>query len=321
MNRSSRIIVHQEITKMSNVQKGELDIISQIMAGGTYMAPNVEENTKNSENQPINSTSENKYYVEERAWREFNPELPDDIDEFNSFWQTMTALPPAPPLDLNFPRTQYCKWSFDSEHRVLNANFKPKSQQDVVVTPEDKAYLLKMMERDDVTVISDGLLPSLDPELWCEKFIDGSIGDIVYHHFRLFVRYSNDDGSRVIYDESPGWISMHITDYLAYLKKRNQVLKNIRKRRMDAGLDPFTTDDYDKHRRFDEEVFEFEVSGKAEESLNVVNDVLYMIDLDIVKYLPHLMDDFCKNFKLKEELMPGGKHCMMNSVSRIYMIY
>jgi hypothetical protein len=54
---------------------------------------------------------------------------------------------------------------------------------------------------------------------------------------------------------------------------------------------------------------------KGEEiTINVTKTVLYMLDYDIVKLLPTLYDDFISCFKLRGAL-PGGSHCMMNSVT------
>jgi hypothetical protein len=39
-----------------------------------------------------------------------------------------------------------------------------------------------------------------------------------------------------------------------------------------------------------------------------------MIDVDVMKLLPHAFEDFQRNFKLPG-ILPGGSHCMMNAVS------
>ena len=49
-------------------------------------------------------------------------------------------------------------------------------------------------------------------------------------------------------------------------------------------------------------------------SLNCKNTVIYMIDLDVTKVLPTLYSDLIQKFKLPD-LLPGGTHCMMNSVN------
>lgn len=55
-------------------------------------------------------------------------------------------------------------------------------------------------------------------------------------------------------------------------------------------------------------------AGQPVVELDVVKDVLYMIDLDMPKFLPRAFADFVSNFKMKE-ILPGGKWCMMNAVS------
>jgi hypothetical protein len=62
-------------------------------------------------------------------------------------------------------------------------------------------------------------------------------------------------------------------------------------------------------------VFASNQDHKGEEiSIDVTKTVLYMLDYDMVKLLPTLYDDFVSCYKLRGA-MPGGSHCMMNSVT------
>ena len=67
----------------------------------------------------------------------------------------LTKLPPTDQVQTP-PSTKYCSWTFDSQSRILLASFQ-KLEGKVTVTNEDEAFLLKMMERDDITVISENL--------------------------------------------------------------------------------------------------------------------------------------------------------------------
>jgi hypothetical protein len=39
-----------------------------------------------------------------------------------------------------------------------------------------------------------------------------------------------------------------------------------------------------------------------------------MLDLDMIKMLPRAYDEFVREFKIPE-IIPGGKHCLMNAVN------
>jgi len=48
--------------------------------------------------------------------------------------------------------------------------------------------------------------------------------------------------------------------------------------------------------------------------VNLLQDVIYLIDLDITRFLPEAAADLRSNFKM--DLLPAGKWCMMNSVCK-----
>ena len=63
-----------------------------------------------------------------------------------------------------------------------------------------------------------------------------------------------------------------------------------------------------------EETIEFRDPWGSAVPVDAKNDAVYMIDLDLPRILPLNYDDFLDCFKVKE-ILPGGKWCMMNSVS------
>lgn len=142
----------------------------------------------------------NKYYVEETAWRYHNPPLPstgglEDNEREKPGKLVMVSvgpeelrpLPPPPEPPEDFPNTKYCRWSYDSDTRVLLADFRPiEKDGELVITLEDEEFLLKMYERDDITVVSDGLFSGLDPDKWTLDYIRRVAGDQYYHRFRRF---------------------------------------------------------------------------------------------------------------------------------------
>ena len=127
-----------------------------------------------------------QYYIEETAWNKFNPPLPTKGENIPGAVASehLQPLPPAPPIP-NLPDTGKCRWSFNEDLRVLLADF---IQDDgmVQLIYEDEEFLLKMMERDDISVVSNGLATGLNPELWTLKYIADTVGDEYYHKFRAF---------------------------------------------------------------------------------------------------------------------------------------
>ena len=179
-------------------------------------------------------------YVEESAWRFHNPAFPESSAEqltplrHHSILQQapvpaekLTPLPHASSLP-KLPTTEFCKWTYDEKSRVLLANFRPYSviHGEIKIVPEDEGFLFRMMERDDITVISEGLADAMDSSLWTPEFISGFIGADYYHKFRKFemitkpVTERDSAGEQSVEHlvEKEGWYSMKVSDYFEYRK-------------------------------------------------------------------------------------------------------
>ena len=183
---------------------------------------------------PAQSKDEVYTYEEETAWRFHNPNLPETSNQQLQELRKVTGLPslqdrcgpnelkplpkapPVPPL----PDTGLCKWSFDKVSRVLLANFCASSHavkaEQVTVLPEDEQFLLKMMERDDITVISQGLADAINPSLYSNDYIKGVIGSIDHHKVRRFTTTNGQIGEA-------GWHTMKFEAYFDYINKRGAV--------------------------------------------------------------------------------------------------
>lgn len=328
------------------------------------------------------------HYVEEQAWRYHNPPLPPFQDfvpvrsgkgeappvqqpelphDAYVLPEDLRPLPPAFPLP-ELPKTSFCKWHFDEDCRVLYADFRRPNGGDVVVTEEDEEFLLKMFERDDITVVSEGLVSGLDKDKWTLDYISKVNGDEYFHKFRRFDREGNNVDTKVTSkknaDSSPTeestsngavvkleepvaidgdtgagtakdsdketeskddqkagttgiaedtgketeskdeplidvrhievdkCLSMKVSDYVEYLKRRKSCLRD--------GVNSLE--------------FTFIDHLGVECTIDVVKSVLYMIDYDMVKLLPTVYADFLASFKVPG-ILPGGIHCMMNSVN------
>ena len=88
-------------------------------------------------------------------------------------------------------------------------------RNEVHIEREDEIFLLHMMEKDDITVISEGLADTINPSLWKYDYIDGCIGSEYHHKFRSFIEGREKDG----------WYSMKFSDYFRYLERRQVVKK------------------------------------------------------------------------------------------------
>lgn len=232
----------------------------------------------------------NQFYIEEDAWKYHNPPLGGAVSSHN-----LPALPEAPPLP-TFPNTGECKWTFDVDTRVLLADFRDRAE----ITVKDEHFLLLMMERDDITLVIEGLGEGLH-DLALGN-IREQLGDEFYHKFRRFDQVGPNE-----YMEVDGMLSMRLTKFMEYLERRRKYLNR------DYAVDDPKSSEVEAT---DDCQFTFKDHKGKDQSINVVKTILYMIDFDIVKLLPKFHHHFSSSFKLPG-IMPGGTHCMMNSVSSL----
>ena len=217
----------------------------------------------------------------------------------------------APTLP-SFPNTGKCEWTFDSQSRVLLGCFKI-DRENPSVLKEDESFLLEMMERSDIAVVSEGLFYNSDESVWDLDFVSARTGDKTFHRFRLFdavptsqgnfnrmrlglgpetLPESDDNESSFRHSrEIDGDITMKIKDYIRYLHTFNNVQD-------DENIDP---------------VFSLLDTKGVEMKFDVKRHSLYMIDFDLGKLLPETFADFRESFRLPG-LLPGGEYCMMNPV-------
>mmetsp|Transcript_1622 Transcript_1622/g.2385 ORF Transcript_1622/g.2385 Transcript_1622/m.2385 type:complete len:1247 (+) Transcript_1622:125-3865(+) len=234
----------------------------------------------------------NKYYIEEEAHLYHNPPLPSRESE-GVEPQDLKPIPPPEPLP-EFPTTGKCEWKFDEIHRVLLADFSPSSSPNADMDPVDERFFLQMLERNDITVVSEGLVSTetLDPGLWKLEHMQHSLGGEYYHKFRRFDTTMDENGFEKC-REVDSLLSMKIGNYIDYLNKRQDHLS-------EKLRDPrFTFIDHE---------------GNENNIQDVGISALYMIDMDIIKSLPGLYSNFMESFKIRE-LLPGGLYCMMNKVT------
>ena len=222
--------------------------------------------------------------------------------------KVLERLADAPAMPA-LPETGHCLWRFDSENCVLLGKF---NFDHSVKGGEDEAFLLTMMERTDIAVVSEGIfndkafvcdLASAEDN-WCHQirnFKSRMMTQQDFDSMRLGTQPlpTSNDYPKMQFkhsEEVNGNIAMKIEDYIRYLHQFNSVQDNKSKNHI------FTCSK-DK--------------GGEMNQFDVTCESLYMIDLDIKKLLPALFEDFEKSCHLPS-LLPGGKHCMMNAVRYVH---
>ena len=185
------------------------------------------------------------------------------------------------------------------------ADFSTHDHPFTSIDPEDEKFMLHIMERDDVTLICQGLLDtkSIDPSLWTIQNLAASLNQDFFHRFRRFDTKILQDGTEKIFEVDVPY-SMKIVDYCRYLEQRANYFKKTKQ----SPEQPQKEKD-DKDRKF---VFTNHL-GK-DHTIDVAVSALYLIDMDIKKLLPELHDDFRSAFRFPSSL-PGGRFCMMNKVT------
>jgi len=243
---------------------------------------------------------------------------------------------------LNLPNTGYCEWSYDNESRVLHANFRKRARtatslsQLPVITEEDENFLMLMMEKSDITVISEGLADEISAKLWTREYIVGCIGSEYHHEIRSFQfqKTNTENKSQTQYHEERNWYSMTFSSYFDYLDKR----RSSQEIPEEGGIGVGGNSERDTSFHFVDSHGKKQNINAQEEALvsaiiNLMNPCLlylyvnknlvcivlsiqyfqYMVDVDIPKLLPQCFEDLQKQFKLPK-CLPGGAHCMMNAV-------
>lgn len=245
----------------------------------------------------IHKPDPNEYYVEETAHIYHNPPFPSELTGGVEI-EDLRPIPPPSPLP-TFPQSDTCKWSYDESSRVLIADFSVGNQgKGPVATLEDSKFLFEMYERTDITVISRGLLNTskVIPSMWNLEYLRKCVGREFYHKFRRFDRTVDKNGIET-YKEMDSLLSMRFEDYVKYCEIRGSFLSK------NSTSSPA-----------EEPIFAFEDHLGKVHNVGVGKSALYMIDVDINRLTPLLNKNFLESFELPS-VLPGGSHCMMNSVS------
>ena len=189
----------------------------------------------------------------------------------------MKPFPPIPPPP-SLPSTGRWSWR---PHRVLQ--FDTHDLPGLCPIGEvDLSFLARMLDRDDIAVVSVGLLGELDVQGWSARALLAEIG-FARHDMNL-VYEKSEDGS--------------ITEKQTIKLTGHEIGKYWHERYAEqgrgAGKQPYRV-------------------GDAGIVLNP-NEEIYVYDVKTSSLCPRLDFDFLNHFKLAE-LRPGGPWCSMNCVS------
>jgi hypothetical protein len=228
-------------------------------------------------------------------------EDPSLVESYGVAPENLPKIPgpaPMPPL----PSTGKCLWTFDSRTRVLRADFTSQGKEPIFsMHPTDSKFFFQMMEKDDITLVSHGMLNyhKLTPQLWDIEYMGDRLKGDFYHKFRRFDRILDQAGNES-FKEVDKMYSMRVEDYVRYMTRRSEYLEDVKRAPPDEPVV--------------EPQFTFLDAEDKEHTICVGTTALYMIDVDMKRLMPWMYDNFQESFNLPA-VLPGGSHCMMNPVT------
>jgi hypothetical protein len=238
-------------------------------------------------------TDPNPFYIEEEAHLYHNPPLPSATTQ-GVLPKDLSKIPPPEPMS-SLPNTGHCNWTYDATQLVLLADFSLNTSHPLIMNRIDELFFLQMLERTEITVISQGLLDwqRMDPRIWRLPYVCGVLNREFYHKFRRFDTIIDPETGFEQCSEIDVMYSMRMRDYHDYVERRRR-----QKNTTDVDFDP---------------MFTFVDHEERERTIHVGISALYMIDFDMNKLLPPMYANLQKSFRYPG-VLPGGEHCMMNSV-------
>ena len=218
-------------------------------------------------------------YIEELAYHYFSSD--EQRQE-----EPLEPLPPPWKFELKEPvLNDGVVWSYNPKNRTVVADFSKVEW----IHSRHKEYLAQLMERDDITVISQGLVePVKDVNEFLEALRLSYGGENPYHTFRRFDRVVKN-GYATYRERTDKHITMTMGEYVEYLTIRTTNAKD--KRFVYSNLD-----------------------GTVEIIEDATAVVFYLLDLDLTQYFGKFNESFRESHKMKE-ILPAGAWCMLSHVS------
>jgi hypothetical protein len=235
-------------------------------------------------------------YVEELAFHYYFDQFSSDaeLDQLDPLPPPPSEIPTPPPSDNSDIDSMSISWSYDPESRIYLGNFSRATN----IPNSHKEFVGHLMERDDITVICEGLY---DHNINTKQFLSEfgrCFGENPYGKFRQFNRKQTGDNKFASYEEVDGYSVRNVSsDYLNYLAQSVY------------GAAEFDSCTFDSHTIADS----MEMSGPIESDDSVNEQCIYMTDVEMATHFPRFDRDYKLQFKMKE-ILPGGTWCLMNHV-------
>ena len=199
----------------------------------------------------------------------------------------------------DLPDSDSCVWTFDEKQRILRGDF--TSCKESEISKDDKEFCLRMLEHTDLLLVLKGLfVPSPEAAFFFgESYMETTVG----HRFFTLKRFEAIFVEQEIVGtmESDKDVTMTMRDFLRYLRLRNELLG-----------DSETPSQELSERNTAEMTYRYS-NDEGTEVINVLNEILYMTDVDIEELLPGLNRAFKENFRFPD-ILPGGPACFMEPV-------
>ena len=226
----------------------------------------------------------NKFYKELDAWKYHNPPLGGAVTPEN-----LSALPPREPLPLDdFPQTGQCDWRYDEEANAVYASF---SKTHDSIHKEDLNFFLDLMERDDIALVSEGLVGPFsknDLSTWTlPSLLQHTKDPSRFHEFRRF-QQQNKNGKNGL-EECPEIMTMRLEDFAECLTRQET-----QKRRKGS--------------------FEFRDGNDKKCTLKLDGTALELSALNMDMYATAQSVSFLDSFRIPG-ILPGGTECLLSNTN------
>ena len=166
-------------------------------------------------------------------------------------------------------------------------------RRDHQIADGDRRFCLAMMERDDISLVLEGLYPDFSDHFSLD-LLEATFQDTSYRKFRIFDRIVYGNPALISYKEREKSFTMQVCEFVTYLKMKQSGATG-------GSLD-YTDED------------------GAKKTIASVKDVtIYMIDVDLTTKMPQLDRHYTGCFRMPE-ILPGGQMCMTNGVSCSYFV-
>jgi len=198
------------------------------------------------------------------------------------------------------------------------ASFKPE-----VPDPKDVDCLLRMMERTDIAMVSEGLL--IKPEEFRGKLSTvGTVDEVKVKLFKLAEKtqvqfdqirsgsvpdsYNDNKNESTVFEhweEQDGMISMLLSEFLRYIRAWAETVNT------DPNSSSGSTTT--THSRNSDALFTFTNFNGKDYTLNLRTELLYVIDDPMADSMMIKLGEFRKMLRI-DGILPAGDYCMMHHV-------